>query len=52
MIWHMAELESNEDPRRRRTRQDLMAAFFSLVLSQRYHEIRVSDVLARSGVSR
>ncbi len=29
-----------------------MAAFFSLVLSQRYHEIRVGDVLARSGVSR
>ena len=29
-----------------------MAAFFSLVLSQRYHEIRVGDVLVRSGVSR
>ena len=48
----MTQLEPNEDPRKRRTRQDLMAAFFSLVLSQRYHEIRVSDVLARSGVSR
>ncbi|KRA54487.1 hypothetical protein ASD77_07760 [Pseudoxanthomonas sp. Root65] len=52
MIRPMTPLEPNEDPRRRRTRQDLMAAFFSLVLSQRYHEIRVGDVLARSGVSR
>ena len=52
MIQRMTQLEPNEDPRRRRTRQDLMAAFFSLVLSQRYHEIRVGDVLARSGVSR
>mgnify|MGYP006177845307 CR=1 FL=1 len=52
MIRPMTQLEPNEDPRRRRTRQDLMAAFFSLVLSQRYHEIRVGDVLARSGVSR
>lgn len=52
MIRAMTQLEPGEDPRRRRTRQDLMAAFFSLVLSQRYHEIRVGDVLARSGVSR
>jgi AcrR family transcriptional regulator len=52
IIRRMTQLEPNEDPRRRRTRQDLMAAFFSLVLSQRYHEIRVGDVLARSGVSR
>jgi AcrR family transcriptional regulator len=41
-----------EDPRRRRTREDLLAAFFSLVLSRRYHEIRVADVLARAGVGR
>lgn len=41
-----------EDSRRRRTREDLLAAFFSLVLSRRYHEIRVADVLSRSGVSR
>jgi len=41
-----------KDPRRRRTRQDLLAAFFSLVLNRRYHEIRVADVLSRSGVSR
>lgn len=52
MIPPMTLLEPNEDPRRRRTRQDLMAAFFSLVLNQRYHEIRVGDVLTRSGVSR
>lgn len=48
----MAQADPGEDPRRRRTRADLMAAFFSLVLSQRYHEIRVGDVLLRSGVSR
>lgn len=41
-----------EDSRRRRTRQELLMAFFSLVLSRRYHEIRVADVLSRSGVSR
>ncbi|HVI57905.1 MAG TPA: TetR/AcrR family transcriptional regulator [Luteimonas sp.] len=41
-----------EDPRRRRTREDLLAAFFSLVLTRRYHEIRVADVLARAGVGR
>ena len=52
MIRTMTQPEPNEDPRRRRTRQDVMAAFFPLVLSQRYHEIRVGDVLARSGVSR
>ena len=52
MILGMTELDPGEDPRRRRTHADLMAAFFSLVLSQRYHEIRVGDVLARSGVAR
>lgn len=48
----MTQADPNEDPRRRRTRQDLLAAFFSLVLSRRYHEIRVADVLSRSGVGR
>ncbi|NUO75080.1 MAG: TetR family transcriptional regulator [Lysobacter sp.] len=48
----MTRTDPNEDPRRRRTRQDLLAAFFSLVLSRRYHEIRVADVLSRSGVGR
>lgn len=48
----MTQFDPNEDPRRRRTRQDLLAAFFSLVLSRRYHEIRVADVLERSGVGR
>lgn len=52
MIRDMTQADPREDPRRLRTRADLMAAFFSLVLSQRYHEIRVGDVLARSGVSR
>lgn len=43
---------SNPDPRKRRTREDLLAAFFSLVLERRYHEIRLADVLAASGVGR
>ncbi len=48
----MDKTDSGKDPRRRRTRQDLLAAFFSLVLNRRYHEIRVADVLSRAGVSR
>lgn len=48
----MDRADPGKDPRRRRTRQDLLAAFFSLVLNRRYHEIRVADVLSRSGVSR
>lgn len=48
----MGQTDSTEDPRWRRAHQDLLAAFFSLVLSRRYHEIRVADVLERSGVSR
>ncbi|MFT3763341.1 MAG: helix-turn-helix domain-containing protein [Pseudoxanthomonas sp.] len=38
--------------RRRRTRQDLLAAFLSLALTRSYHEIKVADVLSRSGVGR
>lgn len=40
------------DPRRQRTRDELLAAFFTLVLSRRYHEIRVADVLAASDTGR
>lgn len=40
------------DPRRKRTRDGLLAAFFKLVLSRRYHEIRIADILSESGVSR
>lgn len=40
------------DPRRKRTRDQLLAAFFKLVLSRRYYEIRIGDILAASGVSR
>ncbi len=40
------------DPRRRRSRDALLQAFFALVLAHRYHEIRIADVLARAGVSR
>lgn len=41
-----------QDPRSRRTRADLLQAFFALALSRRYHEIRVADVLAMSGVAK
>lgn len=40
------------DPRKRRSREALLQAFFELVLEHRYHEIRIADVLARSGVGR
>ncbi|MEO6065999.1 MAG: TetR/AcrR family transcriptional regulator [Lysobacterales bacterium] len=40
------------DPRKRRTRDALLQAFFGLVLQRRYHEIRIADVLAQAGVSR
>ena len=40
------------DPRKQRTRDELLAAFFKLVLSRRYHEIRIADILSESGVSR
>jgi len=48
----MNPTDPSDDPRWRRAHQDLLAAFFSLVLSRRYHEIRVADVLERAGVSR
>lgn len=48
----MKKADPGEDPRKRRTREDLLAAFFSLVLDRRYHEIRVGDVLSCSDVSR
>lgn len=40
------------DSRKQRTRDELLAAFFKLVLSRRYHEIRIADILSESGVSR
>lgn len=40
------------DPRKGRTRADLLQAFFGLVLDRRYHEISVADVLAASGVAK
>lgn len=40
------------DSRKRRTREDLLSAFFSLALNRRYHEIRLADVLAISEVGR
>ena len=40
------------DPRKKRTRDELLGAFFKLVLSRRYHEIRIADILSESGVSR
>ena len=40
------------DPRKQRTRDELLAAFFKLVLSRRYSEIRIADILSASGVGR
>jgi AcrR family transcriptional regulator len=48
----MTATRSKVDPRKKRTRDELLAAFFKLVLSRRYHEIRIADILSESGVSR
>jgi AcrR family transcriptional regulator len=48
----MTVSRSKIDPRKKRTRDELLAAFFELVLSRRYHEIRIADILSESGVSR
>jgi AcrR family transcriptional regulator len=40
------------DPRKARTRADLLQAFFGLVLDRRYHEIAIADVLVASGVAK
>lgn len=48
----MSTAHDSSDPRKRRTREALLQAFFGLVLQQRYHEIRIADVLAKAGVSR
>ncbi|MCL6713333.1 TetR/AcrR family transcriptional regulator [Pseudoxanthomonas beigongshangi] len=48
----MTQADPHADPRWQRTHQDLLAAFLSLVIGRRYHDIRIADVLARSGVSR
>jgi len=49
---HMISNRPKIDPRKQRTRDELLAAFFKLVLSRRYHEIRIADILSESGVSR
>lgn len=48
----MTQPDPHADPRWQRTHQDLLAALLSLMLGRRYHDIRIADVLARSGVSR
>jgi AcrR family transcriptional regulator len=48
----MTSSRTKIDPRKQRTREELLAAFFKLVLSRRYHEIRIADILSGSGVSR
>lgn len=42
----------DEDQRVRRTRAALLAAFNALVLSRRYSEIRVGDIVAAAGTAR
>lgn len=44
--------EPANDKRVERTREALFGAFFELVLSVPYSEIKVDDILARAGVSR
>ena len=51
-VQRAAPRSAQEDPRRQRTRQALLGAFFVLVLERRYHEIRIEDILARAGVGR
>jgi AcrR family transcriptional regulator len=41
-----------QDPRKRRSREALLQAFFGLVLTRRYHEITIADVVAKAGVGR
>lgn len=48
----MTSSRATIDPRKKRTRDELLAAFFKLVLSRSYHEIRIADLLSESGVSR
>lgn len=48
----MTSRRAKIDPRKQRTRDELLAAFFKLVLSRRYQEIRIADILSESGVSR
>jgi len=40
------------DKRAARTRQALLQAFFTLVLEQRYEDIRISDIVSRARVGR
>ncbi len=40
------------DPRPRRTRERLLQAFLQLIGERGYEEVRVGDILARSGVAR
>jgi AcrR family transcriptional regulator len=44
--------KETHDKRVQRTRQALLRAFFGLVLERRYDEIKVADILERSGVGR
>lgn len=51
-IPRMSSSPQKTPPRRQRTRDELLSAFFTLVLSRRYHEIRIADVLAATGIGR
>ncbi len=44
--------DNADDKRVQRTRQALLGAFFELVLDRRYGEIRIDDIVKRSGVAR
>ena len=44
--------EAVNDKRVERTREALFGAFFDIVLSRPYDEIKVDDIVRRAGVSR
>ena len=40
------------DPRRKKTLAAIQNAFFAFVLQKRYHEIKIDDIVAASGIAR
>ena len=47
-----AKQDSGIDPRRIKTLAAIQSAFFSFVLKKRYHEIKIDDIVAASGIAR
>ena len=45
-------MDNRQDPRTRRTRETVVAAFVELAFRQRYDTIRIADLIAAAGVGR